>query len=494
MSADTEKKIKNIFAYLTPSILSNIMPIVTIPILTRFLMPKDFGIVALAMTFPALIVGVLSLNVQEGAERYFFEYRKNIKDLSNLINTTVIFLLFIFTISIPLIFIMKDFLSVKIMGTSDCGSAVFVSYVTACFGTIVGFYFVMYRNMEEGKKYSFFTIIQMITNTVLTLFLVVYFRLGYMGVIYGTFGAVFLTFCLLFRSFQQKFPFSFNSKMLIDNIKYGVPLLPTHFVGNINNFIDKYLLRSIVSLSITGIYSIAQNVSRKLFVFVTAIQSTFYPLFMKDMFDKGQGEGGVSVGRNFTVYTYISLSAVLIMILFGEEFVYILAPSSYHNAINVMLVLLCGVATQAFGKIAGLPLIYVKKVYLIFPITVLGLVINVFLNLLLIPKWDAIGAGIGLTVTTIVYNGIILVISRRYYKIVYEKRILFFLYLNIFISAALLIYFRIEGFSFLLKYSVKIISLIVFIALGIKTNILTKRNIQIIFNIFKLKSAPANAV
>ena len=218
-----------------------------------------------------------------------------------------------------------------------------------------------------------------------------------MGVIYGSlFSSVFI-FAVLFVIFCKAYSFHFRKRILINNLKYGIPLIPNVFTGAVYQFFDKYMLSSMASLNNVGILSIAQNLSGKLFVLMTALQSTFDPIFMRDMFDRGK-EGAKSVGRNFTVFSYLSISAVLIAILFGEEIVRIMAPPSYHEAVNVMLIFLCGISVQTFGKIVGSSqLAYIKKVYLAFPISIIGLLLNIGLNLLLIPVWQVTGRRGGYT-------------------------------------------------------------------------------------------------
>jgi O-antigen/teichoic acid export membrane protein len=344
--------------------------------------------------------------------------------------------------------------------------------------------------MEEAKKFSSYTIAQMLINIFFCLLFVVGFRFGYMGLIYATFIDSFVIFCILFWKFQKMFPMRLNAKMLWDNLKYGIPLLPENFTGGINDFFDKFMLRSAISLSSTGIYSIAQNVATKLFVFMTAVQSTFYPIYMKDIFDRGK-EAAQSIGRNFTIFTYISLFFVLVMILFGEEVIHILAPASYYNSIDVVLILLCSVATQVFGKITGIPLTYVKRAYFSLPISVVGVAANVGLNLLLIPHLGAMGAGVAMLISVSVINIIGVSVAQRYYRILYEKKILFLIFANLFLSASLLIYLRFIEMNLFVKYFVKLFSLLSFFWIGIKANIITKRNIGIIANMLKPKKISA---
>lgn len=491
MSKDAEKRVKSILNYLSPSLLSSLMPFITLPIMTRFLKPEDFGIIALTTSFPSLIISIIGCNIDVAAQRYYFEYRKDFLKVSSLINSTTAFLFFVYIVSSLFIFANQNLFSQLIMGNPEYGFAIFIAYVTACLNILVTFYLTMYRDMERPKIFSRFTITQMIMNASLILVFVAVLGFGYIGVIYGSFLATLSVFCMLFWKFQKEFPFCFNFIILKDNFKYGIPLLGNYLSGPVSQFLDKYLLRSIVSLSSAGIYSVAQNISRKIFEFMTSIQSTYHPIFMKDMFDHGK-KAAVSIGRNFTVFTYLSLSAVLGMILFGEEIIHILAPSSYYGTINVMLIILCGISMQTFGKIVGIPLAYVKKAYLSVPITFVEVTANILLNLLFIPLWGAIGAGLATAATIFISNSVYMIVSQKYYYIRYEKKILVLFYLNIFASAIALIIFRKVEAPLLVKYCFKIISLVLFVVLGIKSQILTKVNIKAVLSIFMPKKVLLN--
>ncbi|MDD5421872.1 MAG: oligosaccharide flippase family protein [Candidatus Omnitrophica bacterium] len=486
--ATAEHKIKNILFYLIPSFIGNALPFITLPIITRFLSPQDFGISALAMSTTLIIANILVCNVDTAAYRYYFEYRKNTKEVAGLINTSLAYILLVGVVSIPIVYFASNAISRLIIGSAEYAQALFISYISACLSVLVNFYLMFYRNMEKAKDFSYLKTIQTLIGTILTLVLIIKFRMGYMGLIYATFGSFLIAFLVVSARFMIDFPFHFRAKMLIDNLKYGIPLLPNMFSGSIYQFFDKYMLQRIVSLSSTGIFSIAQNISTRLFTFMTAVQSTFEPIFMKDMFDRG-AEGARSVGRNFTVFTYISLSVILGTILFGEEIIYILAPSSYYGAINVFMILLGAISMQTFGKIVGPQLAYPKKAYLSFPISLAGLAVNISLNLFLIPKWGASGAAFATFVTIALSNAISVFIAQKFYKIEYEKFFLLLIYSNVFISTFLLIYMRLIDAPILLKYGLKIASLAAYAYAGVRARIITKGNIRIVMNILRLRTS-----
>lgn len=482
----TAHKIKNIVTYLVPSTISNILPILTFPIMTRFLTPDDFGVLALALATVGIITSLVTCNISSATQRYYFEYRKDRDKLSQLINSSFLFLLAVFAVSFFFVFMVMNFIAELVMGSPNYAFPFLIVYAGNYFSGLVNLYLLLYRNMERAKEYSFFTMMQMLINVSLTLIMACVFKMGYMSLIYPLLLSSLIVFVILCFRFLRDYPFQFNRKMLLDNLTYSVPTLLNLLTDPIVNFLDKFMLRHMVSLTSTGLFSVAQNIANKMFVFMTAVQSTFHPIIMKDMFDKGE-DGAAAVGRTFTIFTYICLAAIFPAILFGEEIIFILAPKSYYGVINVFMIVLGGVATQTFGKIVGLPLEYAKKVYLSFPISIASVAINIGLNILLIPKYEAMGAAFAFALTIILTNSIYIVTSQRYYKIKYDWQILFCIFGNLFIATFLLVYFRSINAGYMLKYFVKISSLMAFILVGMKTNIITKDNLKVLLDIIRIK-------
>ncbi len=436
-----------------------------------------------------MLVGFFSFGFGEATRRYYFEYEKNEGDLRLLINTSICFLLFAMAISIIPCFFLKDFLSKLFIGSSEFGLAVFIAFVGCWLSSIVTLYLSIFRNREDAKSYSFYTLLLTIMGSLFTVVLVVFFKLGYMGLIYPYFLSSLITFFFLFFVFARKYPPCFSYKMLVDNFKFGIQLLPTGIIGSIYNVFDRYLLSIVISVSSAGIFSIAKDLSNKVFVFMAALQATYDPVFMRDIFHNERTSGPIAVGRNFTVFSYIAISIVLVSSLFAEEIIHILMPKSYYESINVLIILLCGIATQTFGMIVGSQLAYAKKMYLSFPITVIGLIINVLLNIILIPRYEAAGAALAASITIIIMNYIMVRVAQKYYKIVYEAKYLFLLYLIFFISASLLIFLQYIESGMLWKYLVKLSSIIFFIILGIKVGIVSSKNVGEIIKMMNYKKS-----
>jgi len=53
------------------------LPILTLPIMTRWLTPEDYGVVAVSQVVAALFTGIASLGVSTGLERNFFKHEQD---------------------------------------------------------------------------------------------------------------------------------------------------------------------------------------------------------------------------------------------------------------------------------------------------------------------------------------------------------------------------------------------------------------------------------
>ena len=79
MKNSNDRQIRNGLIYLLPPVLSAAIPIITIPLLTSVLSPKDFGAYALAQAYGLFIMGLVNMGLTTAYERNFFEYRDSKK-------------------------------------------------------------------------------------------------------------------------------------------------------------------------------------------------------------------------------------------------------------------------------------------------------------------------------------------------------------------------------------------------------------------------------
>ena len=483
----TEKHFKNIFIYLVPRFASYGLHLLTLPIITRILSPEDFGVVTLAMAVPAIAVSVATAGLTASVPRYYFEYRKDSKKLNALFFSTQMYLFLMLLLSSAVIFLTKDHAAKIVTGSSKYGLAVFIAFIASYFGHMNTFYLRIYQNMEKAVIHSTYVVMQVLISVSMSLLLVWYFRLSYMGMLYGSMTGALITCIVMTIHFNKRMRIDFSKDMLIENIKYGLQVVPKSFAGLINRYFDKYMLNAMLSMSVAGVFSIGQAIAGALEAIMGNIWMSFQPASYKEVFDRGD-KASYSVGRIFTIFSYISLLPLMLVVLFSTEIIYVIASPAYYGAASVVVILAAGATTQIFGRYISIQYAYSKKPFWIFPATIIGALCNIGANILLIPEYGLTGAAFATLISTTITNVILAFIGQKLYRIRYEWRIIISLMGLMVLAMLFMLSLEYPGPSLYMVYSIKMVFIALYVLLGIKAGIVTKDAIKKVLSWFSVKS------
>jgi O-antigen/teichoic acid export membrane protein len=314
--------------------------------------------------------------------------------------------------------------------------------------------------------------------------LVVYLQSGVFGIVWGQLLASALIFSALVFRFLRRLPFSLSWPILKESLKLSFPLTPRIFFGVIGNQFDKYMIGLLSSIGGVGIYSIGQKVANIVSTFMTAIQNVFAPQVYQRMFDSGERNRN-SIGSYLTPFVYLSVAAALLIALFSEEVIFVLSPEPYWGATDVVVILSMFYGSLFFGKQPQL--IYAKKTYVTSILTLVGIALNVAINIPFILTWGTIGAAWGTFTAGILSGAISFLVSQHYYRIDWECRRLSMIYGIFFISSLLLLLMRHFEINYLIRLASKGIILALYAYLGMKLNVLSAENLAMVRNLVGMK-------
>lgn len=471
-----EKQIKNGAIYMVPVAIGSLLPLLTLPIFTRILSKEDYGVWALAQVYAVFVNGIANFGLTIGYERNFFE-SKETKKIAGLLYSTLLFVTIGFTFFGLLTFLFRHQLSQWIIGSSNYASILFWSYCATSIMGLKTYYLTYFKNTENAKAFAWYTIDENVLGVIFSLFMVAYLRIGIIGLVWGQLLASFIIFTILSIKFARSLPVSFDGKALKDSLKLSLPLTPRIFFGIIGSQFDKYMIGLLNTVGGVGIYNIGQKVANIVFTFMTSIQNVFSPQVYKRMFEQGE-EGKSSIGRYLTPFLYGSISIGLLISLFSEEIITILTPKSYHDSINIVIILSMLYGTYFFGKQPQL--IYAKKTIITSILTLVSIGLNIAINIPFILHWGVIGAAWGTLLAGIISGTISFIVSQHYYKIRWEYGKISAIFLLFFGSALTMILLRNFDITYWLRAIVKILFLASYLYLGMRLNILTKQNFYLL--------------
>lgn len=471
--AVSDRIIRNVFVYAIPRMAGYVLTLLTLPVLTRLLSPAELGAVTLAIVTPTVLVSVATLGMASAAHRYYFEYRGEPDRVDRLILTAQVWLGSVLLVSGGAVWLAREGIARLAMGDPVYGDAIFVAYLAAYFGELVNFYQLQYQNVEKAGRHALLQLVRSAFQALGGLALVWAFKMSYMGVLYGVLaGAVFAAAIGLLDTNRGRLR-RMDRAALGENLRYGVQLVPKSFTGYINRFFDKYMLASMLSMSAVGVYNIGQTVGNALNTLMLTVWNAFQPSFYRAVFDDPEA-GARWAGRLFTIFTYLVLTPMLLVILFASEITALVAPPSYAGAAIVIVLVTAALTTQAFGMFVGVQYAYTKKPWAIFPISVVGTLANVGANVVLIPRYGLVGASIGAVVTYVVLNGLLTAVGQRLCRVRYEWRTLAGIYMAVAVGTGFSSWVVTSGVGWQVAYSGKAAVIAAYAALGVGAGVVRK--------------------
>lgn len=473
---DKEQQIKNSFIYLLPSVVGNLIPVITLPIFTRILTKEDYGVWGLAQVYAIFMSGLANFGLIIGYERNFFQYKDQEKS-AELLYSTLLFVLSVFIVIGLFTYFFKSPISRLVIGSSEHSDILFWSFCSTGIISLKNYYLTYFKNTENAKSFARYTIDENLLGVVFSFFMVVYLRIGVIGLVWGQLLASLIIFCILGVNFLKLYPVAFNWEVLKDSLKLSLPLTPRIFFGVIGNQFDKYMIGLLNTVGGVGVYSIGQRVANIVSTYMTAIQNVFSPQVYKRMFEQGE-EGGESIGRYLTPFLYISIAVALLISLFSEEVISILTPKSYHDSIDIVIVLSMLYGSYFFGKQPQL--IFARKTHITSILTLVGIALNIGINIPFIYKWGAVGAAWGTLVAGLISGGIGFWVSQHYYKIKWEYKKIGAIFTIFFGSAILMILLRNASVGYGIRVVAKLTAVGIYAYLGIKLGILGRDNYLLI--------------
>lgn len=408
--------------YTLPVVLGMAMPLVTLPVMTRWLTPEDYGTVAVAQVVAALFMGLANLGASTGLERNFFKYEAAPARLARLVHTAHALVLGSAVAWSVVFWLAGGALSGVLYGRADLAGFVLAMCLTSTLGVLAGMQLVCFRNQGRARAYMAYSIASLVLETSLTLGLVVLGGAGVWGIpLGGLVGKAVVVTAAWVRLAHVLRP-GLDRRLAGELLEIGLPLTPRAVVGVADNGVDRLCLSWLASLGQAGFYGLANRIGYSVFALMTSLEQLYIPQVYRLMF-RGGAAAGVEIGRYVGPYFYASVLVAAAAVLFVEEALWVLVTPAFWPIKYVAAVLATYYGQLFFGKLVGAQWVYLKKTWYATPVSAVRLVLHLGLTLALIGPLGALGAGLALLLAGAIVDGACLVIAQRQYPIRYEWRL-----------------------------------------------------------------------
>ncbi len=379
-----------------------------IGLMARFVGPEFLGFYSIANAITR-IFGVFGMaGLDRGILRYvsFNLGEKDNKSISKWIKVALK-LGFIFGFfSVIMQFTSSNYITSKFYnGNVDIQNAINYFSIILFFSIVSG---IAAHSTQGFKilKYKVLTI-QVIQPTILLITLIFLYNIGisnFHQITLPLILAEILGFIFMFYFLKKINPIKiisiFKEPFNVEIIKFSFPLMLVGLLGMIMHWIDILMLGYFLPPKDVGIYQPAVRTTGIIRLFLVSFSGIFTPM-IAELISKNAIREMEQIYK-LTCRWIITLAVpFFIIVIVRSEQIMMLFGNDFLEGANLLLLLLSGMLFQAIGNPAGSTLVMAGKTKLVLLNTIFISIINIFLNIVLIPKMGLMGAAWGTAISLI---------------------------------------------------------------------------------------------
>lgn len=394
---ETEKKelslVKNmgkpVTIYGGGSLISRAIPFVLLPVLTRFLTPADYGILATFIAIFGVVHITIYMGVTDAVMRAFFD-----KDKDG----------FCFPEYVFNGFVINTVIFVGIISVLMLLKGVLVKWIPISFGfqlliPTIGYLAAIYKTplkllvaMKKAWFYSIFCVSETLIEVALAVILIVFLGFDWQGRVWGLVVSKFLL-CMAGLYFLLKHKFiqtTVNKKYISDIFSYGSPVF-LHSVGFVViAAIDRFFINAYLDVATTGIYSVSYSICSLIAFAAGALALSWSPVFYEKL-------GGLSkdAKKKLVKSTYLYFALLLVSIALFIKLIpfilNILVGEKFLGAGVFVSWLALGFGFHSMYTMMVMYIFYEKKTHILGKIAIVTIVLSFVSNFVLIKINGAIG-------------------------------------------------------------------------------------------------------
>jgi len=396
--------------------LAKAINLALVPVLTRVLLPQQFGVGELVVGYSQSLILVLVFGMDGALVRFLYERPDHAARVA-MVSSSLRFRLALGLLAAALLAVVADPVARHALGGEVYAKYLRIGAITIPFTLLTLFWSDVLRVTFQPVKFAVLQIMQTAAIGGVTLYLVLVRDLGVAGVLYGRLAGDALGALVGLVLGRHYLTGGFDGAALRTMLRYGAPLVPVAFAYGWIGFIDRYTLQHAASLDAVGVYGVAM----RFFAVVSMGVSAFQLAFMPFAFARAREPGAAAlIVRVATLFVALGSTAALAAGLFAPEALRLLAGEHYAGAAAPAMWLAFAAVAQGAYYVAALGVSLALKNPL------LGLTAGVsalaawLVNLLLVPRAGAEGAAIATFTGFALSAALTFAVSQRHWPMPYR--------------------------------------------------------------------------
>ena len=386
--------------------------------------PEEYGVVSLIYAFIAFMNVFYHYGLESAFIRYYSKtgsdegYQKD-----EVFSTVLLSLLFSSIVFSSLIWFASPSIGRTIL---DSDSYNRIIHMTAGILLLDTLYLIPLHYLRVNNKAILFTgimLINVLINVSMNIYLIRFRGMGVEGVFISNLTASGFSLLVLIPVIIKNLRVKFSGKLWKKLILFGLPFVPSGLSSMIIELSDRYMLQWFKGMEDVGLYSAGHKLGIFMLLVVMAFRFAWQPFFLQK---RDAPDSPRLFSKIMTWFVFLMTIVFLAVSFFIKEIValeifgrHIINESFWAGIVVVPLILAAYLFNGIYINFQP-SIFYTGKTWVISIVVGIAALINIGLNLILIPKVGMIGAGISSLSAYIFMAVCTYFIVRKWIKVTYE--------------------------------------------------------------------------
>lgn len=470
------KVVSNSAMYSFTTLLQKGASFFLLPLYTAFLTPEDYGIVNVVTSVSSFMAVLIMMALNGAATR--FHYKNTDENYRKVLWGTITTIVFISSLGWGAVFFtFHHFLVDPFIGDIEYYPYAVIGLANVVITPLYLLFQSYLQARQEAFHYSVNTFSHFLVQVGLAVVFIAVYKLGAVGMLLANVITSLIFFLYVLFFYIPKIKIGINKNVAIDSFGYSLPLLPHQISIWSAGTIDRLFLNGIKGKAVTGVYSVGQQFGQVVGTITYSVNQAFVPWFFQ-MIEKGK-EGFRKIEKMglFAVVGY-SLIAFAISI-FAPEILKVMVTDKFRDAWQIIPIL-CFAFVFHGVYFFYINILFIKDTGLVFIVTLGAMLIDIAMNIILVPLWGFFGAAVACFMTYFSRSVFAMILSLKKNKEIRYHYVAMYVIPLVFLALSFINWLFVD-FSFVLALVIKVG---VFSILGLLFYLIYKEQIS---NLIKLR-------
>jgi O-antigen/teichoic acid export membrane protein len=395
--------------YSFASVLTMVAGLVTFPILTRIFSVADYGVMNLVAATVTIGVTFGKFGVQHSIIRYDSEIRagKSRFTLDQLHATTLIGMTCTALVVITLFLVGTQLFPPRWMADPHVRHLFAIASLLVLIQGVESALINFLRAEQETATLMKYQILKKYTGLALILTAVLVIsrslRAFYTASVLSEALAVFALTRVVFGRGRRPAPHAgdFSRPLYGELLGFGIPMMIGYELSGIVLAVgDRYVIEAKIGSTPLGLYAAAYNLCQYVqAVFIDSISQAIMPIYMRLYDQKGVQETEAFITRSLRTYVLFGAPVIAGLAAVGPELLPSLASDKFASGAVILPWVITGMVIDGTNSMLGAGLFINRKTRIIMSIVLTSAILNIVLNLLLVPRIGIVGSAIATVVS-----------------------------------------------------------------------------------------------